>query len=211
MSPLRVMQCATAPLQPLVDFAASPPRGPLRRFSVQSVHSRPCTEAHAIGPLVPPRESCSVHVVSLHRDGFLRTYGANIVAARSRPWGSSCCPWPPTCPVAPERAVGQRARPRFPRCTHPAKMLPANSAFLAHRSVRRRCVHARPLPPCRLHGRHRCRTLLPRGFERSVGVFSPRVRLRGFVPLAGLSPPFAVSSDRWLCPSMGFSSSFGRR
>jgi len=66
---------------------------------------------------------------------------------------------------------GQHGQPRFPRCTHPAKMLPTSSAF--HRSphppklMRSRVV----APSMTLHGRHRCRTLYPEASSFTVASF----------------------------------------
>jgi hypothetical protein len=130
-----------------VSFSRSPPS------VLRSARPLPASaEALTIGPLVPPRESRSAHVVSLHLDGFLRTDGANIVAARSRPWGSPCCCHPSTCPIAPKRAaVSMVGLVSHGALTPRSHSLPAAPAF-AHRSPRRRCVHARLLPPCRCTG-----------------------------------------------------------
>ena len=67
----------------------------------------------AIGSLVPTRESRSVLVVSHHLDGFLRTDGADTVAARCRPWGPPCFDDPLTCTRSLSRELtGQHERAR---------------------------------------------------------------------------------------------------
>jgi hypothetical protein len=71
--------------------------------------------------------------------------------------------------------------------------------------------HARPLPPCLFTRWHRCCARCPRASRFTVAFSPPRVRLRGLVLLTGLSPSFAVASDRQLCPSMGFYFPFSRR
>jgi hypothetical protein len=81
-------------------------------------------EAPVIGPLVPSRESRSVRVVSLHLDGFLRSDGASIVAARCRPWGSSRFPHSPACPCD-SRKSHRSARPTsFPTMHSPREDAP---------------------------------------------------------------------------------------
>jgi len=92
---------------------------------LRSVRPLPAsTEALTIGPLVPPRESRSVRVVSLHLDGFLRSDGASTVAARSRPWGSSCFARPAACPCD-SRESHRSARPiSFPTMHSPREDSP---------------------------------------------------------------------------------------
>jgi hypothetical protein len=72
--------------------------------------------------------SCSVHVVSHHLDGLLRTDGASTVAARSRPWGSPRFPLRAPSPTLSRRSLPASTPTAFPRCTHPAKIIPARSA-----------------------------------------------------------------------------------
>jgi hypothetical protein len=88
-------------------------------------------ERQVFGPLVPPRESCSVLVVSHHLDGLLRTAGVSVVAAHSRPWGSPCFLDPTSCTGQLSReplSQRDRARPHgalTPRsCSLPAVVPP---------------------------------------------------------------------------------------
>jgi hypothetical protein len=199
------------PLRQSVDFAASPPRGPLRRFSAQSVHSRQVPKRLSSAPschrgsLVPSAWSLSTSTA------FSGLTVRALLQLAADPGVHRVSLTRPPAPATPERATGQRDRLRFPRCIHPAKMLPTRSAVpcsLRHPKMSR---SRKAGPSMTFHGRHPCRAVLPKGVERHSGVFSPRVRLRGVVPLVGFSPPSTVSSDRRLCPSMGFCTLSSRR
>jgi len=211
MPPRSAMRLLGFPLRPFVDSIASPPRGPLRRFSVQSVHSRrapkhsPSAPSCHRGSLVP-----SAWFLSTSTAFSGLTVRALLQPAADPGVHRVSLDLPPA-PATPERVTGQRDRSRFPRCTHPAKILPISSAVSRspHHPRMERSREAGPSMPS--HGRHPCRAVLPGGFERHSGVFSPRVRLRGVVPLTGLSPPSTVASDRQIRPSMGFCTPFGHR
>jgi hypothetical protein len=171
----------------------------------------PAPKRWTFGPLVPPRGSRSARVVSHHLDGFLRTDGASTVAARSRPWGSPCFSDTLPCTVLLSREPpGQRDRARSHgaltprRCSPPAVPPPLTAPPEGAAFTRR----------CSLLAVSRGGTAAARrpGASRFTVAFSPpRVRLRGLVLPAGLSPSFAVASDRQLYPSMGFCSPFSHR
>jgi hypothetical protein len=126
-------------------------RSPLLGFVGTNAHAirppyRPFTDMASTRPLPPDvaiglriraasSDSCSVLVVSHHRDGFLRVETCGLVASRYRSWGSprflrsiaTCC-----------RSCRGRAA-RSPRCFHPSK-----------NSRDRSCsASPRPLPPRR--------------------------------------------------------------
>src|SRR5688572_19961553 len=72
-------------------------RGPLLRLARGGrlpAHSQPSRHEFATTGNEPSGHgcqataSCSVHVVSHHLDGFLRTAGSGLVASRYRTWGS---------------------------------------------------------------------------------------------------------------------------
>jgi hypothetical protein len=153
-----------------VSFSRSPPS------VLRSIRPLPVrVETLTIGPLVPPRESRSVRVVSLHLDGFLRTDGASIVAARSRPWGSPCFPalvhlprrFPKNSPVSMVDCVSTMHSPLEDA---PYQQLHSRSPHLPKMMRSRKSAPSMPFPE-----RHRCRAVLPKGFELHSGVFPPRV------------------------------------
>jgi hypothetical protein len=156
--------------------------------------------------------SGSALVVSHHLDGLLRTDGASIVAARCRPWGSPRFPTATTCTdLLPREDFRQRDHRVSRVALYPAKIAP-HSQRLPHSPSppKRRCSRegAPPLPFTLSAPRLRSP---PESSALHRGVLSNPARLRGLVPRTGLSPPSTVSSDRWLCPSMGFCSPSGHR
>jgi hypothetical protein len=155
--------------------------------------------------------SWSALVVSHHLDGLLRTDGASTVAARCRPWGSPRFPPVSTCTDPPPKEHARQHTHRVSRdALTPRRSLPVRSAspltIPSEELMSRRGAPSMPftwLAP-----------RLPTPPEGSIlhrGVLPDQARLRGLSPRTGLLPPSAVSSDRQLCPSMGFCTPSGHR
>jgi len=168
---------------------------PLRRCSVRTVHSQPDDERLAFGPLVPPRDR-------VPPSWFLTTSTAcsgPTARALLQPAADpgvhrvACCER--LHRPSPEGAGLPARPPRFPRCTHPAKISPLAAPPHSPSPPKRRCSRqgATPMPFTRSAPRLRAP---PAGCVVHRGVLPDPARLRGLAPRTGLLPPSAVSSDR---------------
>ena len=144
-------------LRPSVDLVASPPRGTPPSFLLSARPLRIRRRNAESSALPCHREgSRSVLVVSHHLDGFLRTGGAGIVAARSRPLGSPCFPSRDPAPGSRKNPVVSDRVP-FPTAPTPLEDAPCWQCLLRSplRPEARRSRGGAPSMP--LRGWHRCR------------------------------------------------------
>jgi hypothetical protein len=196
----------------------------IRRSRRVSSSRSPPSVLRSVRPLPTRRRNAGSSASSCHREGLVPpSWFLTTPTVSSGPTARALLQ-PAADPgvhrVSPTRAPASRtpegaARPvstcPFPTAHTPLEDSPCWQCLLRsprHPKATRSREGAPSLP---LYGWHRCCARCPEAPRFHSGVFSLRIRLRGFPPPAGLSPPSAVSSSRRLRPSMGFCFSLGSR